>query len=109
MPGELHIPRSQLGLSLRIVWLIVSIPLFLSIVLATFAPAEMTAIAPTCVWKSQLGRECGGCGLTTAFVLIGTGDWQGAAHANAAGAPLFVSFVVNSIVAAAYAMRRLMR
>jgi hypothetical protein len=95
--------------ALEIVWLVVSVPLCAAVLLAVAAPDAAAAVSPVCVWKSQLGRECPGCGLTTAFLLIGSGDWDGAAHANAAGAPLFVSFVLNSLVAGAYALRRLLR
>lgn len=110
MLPSLHIPRSQLTTSLLITWLVMSVPLLAAVVLPVLAPAEaIDAITPACVWKSQLGRECPGCGLTTAFLLIGSGDWESAAGVHEAGIPLFSGFVVNSILAAAYCLRRLLR
>jgi hypothetical protein len=104
------VPRAQLAAGLIGTWLIVSVPLLASVVLPVVAPAEtVAAMAPKCVRRAQLGRDCPGCGLTTAFVRIGEADWDGAAHANAAGMPLFGAFVLNSIVAAAWCVRRLRR
>jgi hypothetical protein len=110
MLRHLHIPAEQLRTSLRAAWLVVSIPLLLCVMLPLVAPADtVAAITPVCVWKSQFGRECPGCGLTSAFLLIGSGDLRGAAHLHSAGLPLFGTFVVNSIVAAAYCLRRILR
>ena len=104
------IPREQLITSLRAVWLVLSVPLLAAVVLPMIGATELIgAVTPVCVWKSQFGRECTGCGLTTAFLCIGHGDWPGAARANAAGVPLFAMFAFNSVVAAAWWVRRILR
>jgi hypothetical protein len=86
------------------------VPLFASVALPVVAPPDaITAVAPQCVRKARLGSECPGCGLTTAFVRIGEADWDGAAQANAAGIPLFGAFVLNSMLAAGWCVRRIRR
>ena len=105
-----RIPRSQLAAGLLGAWLIMSVPLFASVVLPVVAPADaIAAVAPTCVRKARTGRDCPGCGLTTAFIRVAQADMDGAAEANAAGIPLFAAFLLNSIIAAGWCVRRLRR
>jgi hypothetical protein len=92
------VESSGLRESLYYSWLIVSVPLLLAVVLPLAAPAStVQAIAPHCVWKTQFGRECPGCGLTTAFLHIARGEWRSATRSNAASIPLFTVFFLNSI------------
>lgn len=90
---------SGLGESLGYSWLILGVPLLAAVLLPLVAPASaIQAIAPHCVWKTQFGRACPGCGLTTAFVHIGRGEWRAAWASNAAGIPLYAAFLFNSIL-----------
>src|ERR1035441_10409462 len=87
-----QIDLSQLRLSLYCSWLIISIPLVVAVVLPLVGSQSLIqSITPLCVWKTRFGRECPGCGLTTAFVRIGRGQWRDAMSANAAGVPLYRS------------------
>jgi hypothetical protein len=85
--------------SLSYSWLILSLPLLAAVVLPLAAPAStIQAIAPHCVWKTQFGHECPACGLTTAFLHIGRGEWRAATASNAAGIPVYAAFLFNSIL-----------
>jgi Protein of unknown function (DUF2752) len=89
---------SDLRASLNYSWLILSVPLLVAILLPLTAPPSLIrSITPHCVWKAQFGRECPGCGLTTAFLHIGRGEWRAAYDSNAAGIPLYVAFLLNSV------------
>jgi TM2 domain-containing membrane protein YozV len=94
-----QIDLSQLRLSLYCSWLIISIPLVVAVVLPLVGSQSLIqSITPLCVWKTRFGRECPGCGLTTAFVRIGRGQWRDAMSANAAGVPLYAAFALNSLL-----------
>ena len=93
------VETSDLGDSLYYSWLIVSVPLLAAVMLPLIASTSaIQAITPHCVWKTQFGRECPACGLTTAFLHIGRGEWRAATGSNAAGIPLYVAFLFNSFV-----------
>jgi len=93
------IETSDLDGSLYYSWLIVSVPLLAAVMLPLIAPVSaIQAITPHCVWKTQFGRECPACGLTTAFLHIGRGEWRAATRSNAAGIPLYAAFLFNSFV-----------
>jgi hypothetical protein len=79
-------------------WLILGLPLLAAAILPLVAPAPaIQVIAPHCVWKTRFGRACPACGLTTAFLHIGRGEWRAAAASNAAGIPLYAAFLLNSL------------
>ena len=93
------VETSDLRASLHYSWLILGLPMLAAVVLPLVAPAPIVqAITPHCVWKTQFGRECPGCGLTTAFLHIGRGEWRAAVSSNAAGIPLYTAFSVNSLL-----------
>lgn len=95
---RVHVDPTELRRSLSWAWFAVSLPLLLAIVLPLFAPASaIDRITPVCIWQSRFGRACPSCGLTTAFIRIGAGDWRGAHSANRFGIPLYTAFVLNSI------------
>jgi hypothetical protein len=92
------VETSDLRASLYYSWLILSVPLLAAVLLPLTAPPSLIgAITPHCVWKTQFGRECLGCGLTTAFLHIGRGEWHAASGSNAAGIPLYAVFLLNSL------------
>ena len=89
---------SNLDASLYYAWLILSLPLLTAVLLPLVAPSSLIqAIAPHCVWKAQFGRECPACGMTTAFLHIGRGEWRAAAASNAGSIPVYIGFVLNSL------------
>jgi hypothetical protein len=90
---------SGLRESLYYSWLIAGVPLLAAVMLPLMAPAStIQAIAPRCLWKTQFGRECPACGLTTAFLHIGRGEWRAASGSNVAAIPLYAAFVINSLL-----------
>lgn len=89
---------SDLRASLYYSWLILSVPVLGAVLLPLTAPPSLIgAITPHCVWKAQFGRECLGCGLTTAFLHIGRGEWRAASGSNTGSIPLYAAFLVNSL------------
>ena len=85
--------------SLHYSWLILGVAMLAAVILPLVAPASLIqAVTPRCVWKTQFGRACPGCGLTTAFLHIGRGEWRAAAESNPAGIPLYAAFLFNSVL-----------
>lgn len=106
----LGVPREELCSALLWVWILLSAATAASAA-APFVVERnlLDSFTPVCVSRSKLGRECPGCGLTTAFHQIAAFDWAGAAQANRAGLPLFVLFTLNSAACLIYIGRRLSR
>lgn len=88
-------------------WLSLSIFAAAAIVLPLVASERfIAAVTPQCVWRTTMGRECPVCGLTTAFVFIGRGEWNEAQAANRGGISLYGMFAANSLVAAGVLINR---
>jgi hypothetical protein len=49
------------------------------------------------------------CGMTTAFLLLASGDIEGARAANRGAPLLYFAFIANFLAAAAYSTSRLLR
>jgi hypothetical protein len=101
--------REDLPQALRIVWLILG-ALSGVIVVAPFLFSSeiLFHVFPICAAKAA-GSSCVLCGMTTAFVSIGHGDWA-RAYAENAGAPtLFAALLFNFVGAAMYTMMRVIR
>jgi hypothetical protein len=92
--------------SFRIVWVTLSL-MILAVLAAPFTLGRerVARIVPVCEWKAQYGRECAFCGMTTSFLDISQGHLREASHANRAGIPLYLFFVVNEICALAFVRR----
>jgi hypothetical protein len=76
--------------------------MFLAAVVPFVVPAQaLFNIAPVCEAKKR-GSSCVLCGMTTAYVAIGTADFAGADTANAGALPLWSASVVNFQAAVAY-------
>jgi hypothetical protein len=71
-------------------------------------PGVLSALAPECRAKAA-GGSCALCGMTTAFLHIGSGDVERARSAHAGSLALWILFVMNFIAAAAYLTVALMR
>jgi hypothetical protein len=107
MPDESF--RDQFSRALRIVWLIVGFVSGLAVVSPFFAPAEsLFSIFPICAAKAA-GGQCLLCGMTTAFVNIGTGDLSAARQANGGSVYLYSALALNFVAALAYTMMRVIR
>lgn len=78
--------------------------MILAILASPFALGRdcIARILPMCEWKAKYGRECAFCGMTTSFLDISEGRLGEASHANRAGIPLYLIFVVNEICALAF-------
>lgn len=100
--------RHDFPQALRIVWLILG-ALSGAFVLAPFVLSShaIFGIFPICAAKAA-GSSCVFCGMTTAFVEIGHGDWASAYRANAGAIPLFGALLVNFAGACAYTMMRVL-
>ncbi|HYP08513.1 MAG TPA: DUF2752 domain-containing protein [Bryobacteraceae bacterium] len=101
--------RRDFPQALRIVWLVLGVVSGL-IVLAPFVlPAQvLSGVFPMCSAKAA-GLSCAFCGMTTAFLSIGGGDWAAAEQANAGSIPLFWALALNFAGACAYTMMRVIR
>ena len=91
----------------RIVWMTLSLVILAMLVSPfTLGRERLARLVPACEWKVKYGRECGFCGMTTSFLDISEGRLGEASHANHAGIPLYLVFVVNEICALAYIRRK---
>lgn len=91
---------------LLIVWMILTAASSTVVAFATFGDAAMLdGVVPLCEWKQRYGRECPFCGMTTAFFLIGDGQFRAATRTHLASVPLFAFFCVNGLAAVASVFR----
>ena len=105
-PDDLSGDISQ---ALRIVWLVLGAACGIVIIAPLILPGEMLyGWFPVCAAKKSGGR-CVLCGMTTAFVRIGSGDWSGALSANSGSIALYAGLAVNFTIAVTYAMFRVIR
>jgi hypothetical protein len=100
--------RRDVPQALRIVWLILG-AISGALVIAPFVlPSQLLfGVFPICAAKAA-GSSCFFCGMTTAFVEIGRGDWAGAYHANAGALPLFGALLVNFAGSCTYTIMRVL-
>jgi hypothetical protein len=101
--------RHDLPYALRMVWLILSIVSCLAVLAPLFLPpSSLFRIFPMCQAKLA-GSSCILCGMTTAFVSIGQGDFAAAQRANPASLPLYFTLVLNFVMGITYTMMRVKR
>ena len=92
--------RDQFPRALRIVWLIIGFVSGLAVISPLVFPAEsLFSIFPICAAKAA-GGQCLLCGMTTAFVQIGTGDLGAARQANGGSLFLYSALALNFVAAA---------
>jgi hypothetical protein len=107
MPDERF--RDQFSRAVRIVWLIIGFVSGLAVISPFVFPAEsLFSIFPVCAAKAA-GGQCVLCGMTTAFVHIGTGDLSAARQANGGSLFLYSALALNFVAALAYTMMRVIR
>jgi hypothetical protein len=98
--------RRDLRYAFRIVWVILSALSGLA-VLSPFvvSPSFLFGIFPVCQAKLA-GSSCMLCGMTTAFVSIGQGDFAAAQVANPGALPLYCGLAFNFVAGVAYTIMR---
>ena len=107
MPDESF--RDQFPRALRIVRLIIGFVSGLAVIFPLVFPAEsLFIIFPICAAKAA-GGQCLLCGMTTAFVHIGTGDLGAARQANGGSLFLYTALTLNFVAVLAYTMMRVIR
>lgn len=101
--------RGDLSYALRIVWLILSIVSGLAVLSPLFlSPSFVFRLFPVCQAKLT-GSSCVLCGMTTAFVSIGQGDFAAAQTANPASLTLYFTLLLNFMMGTAYTIMRVKR
>ncbi|HYO82417.1 MAG TPA: hypothetical protein VES20_13520 [Bryobacteraceae bacterium] len=87
-------------------WLIASVVLLLVALSPLVLPAAVIAnVAPVCEAR-RAGRNCFLCGMTTAFLRMGSGDFEGALAAHRGSLALWTSFILNFALAVTYCYKR---
>ncbi|HYI92988.1 MAG TPA: DUF2752 domain-containing protein [Bryobacteraceae bacterium] len=95
--------------ALRIVWQILGVACGIVIIAPLVFPASvLLGWFPACATKTSGGR-CVLCGMTTAFIHIGSGDWPEALSANTGSIALYAGLTLNFVIAVAYTMMRVIR
>lgn len=94
--------------ALLITWVILSAVLMMA-VLAPFVLPEQKVFSlfPACEARLRGGR-CVLCGMTTAYVLLASGDFGGALAANRYSVGLWIATIANFALAKAYILFRLL-
>jgi hypothetical protein len=101
--------RSDLPNAVIGAWLVVSVIAFAAAAAPLLLPAEaLYGLFPECEAKAR-GGGCAMCGMTTGFLLIASGDLEGARAANAGAPFLYFTFLANFLAAVAYSTLRLLR
>lgn len=101
--------RETLTRAIVIVWLVVG--LFSGLLVAAPLVASSNSLQdvfPVCAAKAA-GGQCALCGMTTAFIHIGEGDWNSALRANGGSLALYSALTLNFGLAFAYTMWRVIR
>ncbi len=98
---------SELKFSFKIVWIIISILIFVTLFLSFIFPEVLLNISPVCVSRSLYGRECFMCGTTRAFVEISSGRFSEAFELNKFSVFIFIMFTINSILFFAFIINSL--
>ena len=92
--------RNELTLVALLVWLIVSVGVFIVLALPFIVPQHQLAqFIPECQWQSQFQKPCAFCGMSTAFYAISRGDFTGAYHLNPLSLYIYSAFLMNILFA----------
>ena len=89
--------RNELILTGLLVWLIVSVGIFVLLLFTLVVPQHQLAqFIPECTWQTQLQKPCAFCGMTTAFYAISRGDFTEAHRLNPLSLCIYSVFVLNT-------------
>ena len=98
--------RRDLPRALLFVWLVLGAITGIAALAPLVLPSSLLlGVFPVCQAKAA-GFECLLCGMTTAFVRIGSGDLAGALRAHGGSLAVYCAFLLNFCGAAAYTMMR---
>ena len=101
--------RHDTRLALLYVWLILGGLSGLAVIAPLLLSSEfLFHLLPVCQAKAA-GGQCVFCGMTTAFVRIGQGEFAAAQSANSGALPLYLGFTLNFVASLAYTMLRVIR
>ena len=101
--------RHDTQLSLRYAWLILGGLSGLAVISPLLLSSEfLFHLLPVCQAKAA-GGQCVFCGMTTAFVRIGQGEFASAQSANSGALPLYIGFTLNFVASLAYTMMRVIQ
>lgn len=88
---------SDLKISLKAVWIILSFVTLAVLYLSFFQPEILLNTAPVCLSKAVTGNECFMCGTTRAFTELAEGNLKKASVLNYYGVFIFTGFLLNGI------------
>jgi uncharacterized protein DUF2752 len=101
--------RHDTQLALLYVWLILGCLSGLAVISPLLlSPEFLFHLLPVCQAKAA-GGQCVFCGMTTAFVHIGQGEFVAAQSANSGALPLYLSLTLNFVASIAYTMMRVIQ
>ncbi len=99
--------KTDLRLSIEIVWIIFSVIILGIIMMSYFLPETLLKLSPVCISKSRFGTECFMCGMTRAFMEISRGNLYSALTLNGLSIFLFSMFVLNTLTFVSYLISKI--
>ena len=92
--------RSDFILTGLLVWLVVSVGIFILLLIPFVMPQHQLAqFIPQCAWQTQFHKPCAFCGMSTAFYAISRGNFAQAFHLNALSLYIYFTFLLNTLCA----------
>lgn len=93
--------RTEIGQAFLIVWIVLTLVGTMAAAAPLILDAETIGhLTPRCERQLRDGRPCALCGMTTAFLHIGKGEFRQAQSANRASVPVYSAFCLNAAVLA---------
>ena len=90
--------RRDLMLTGLLVWLVVSIGIFMLLLIPFVVPQHQLAqFIPECSWQAQFHKPCAFCGMSTAFYAISRGDFAQAHRLNPLSLYIYFTFLLNTL------------
>ena len=97
----------NIGLSLKLVWLVISLGILLILAAPfTLGSEKVARLAPVCEWKAKYSRPCAFCGMTTSFLDISHGRFRDAGQSNRGAIPLYLLFLCDELAALVFFGRK---
>ena len=93
--------RRDFMLTGLLVWLVVSVGIFILLLMPFVVPQHQLAqFTPECSWQTQFHKPCAFCGMSTAFYAISRGDFAQAHRLNPLSLYIYSAFLLNTLCAA---------